>query len=69
MTKSRRGRTDFGKGHLPIRLLSVIRDGVGAFRGLAKIQTVQDIMTKRAISVDYDTPVLEALRRMLQIIS
>jgi signal-transduction protein with cAMP-binding, CBS, and nucleotidyltransferase domain len=34
--------------------------------GLAKLRTVRDIMTKRPVAVDYDTPVLEALKRMLQ---
>jgi CBS domain-containing protein len=34
--------------------------------GLAKLQTVRDIMTKRPVAVDYDTPVLVALKRMLQ---
>ncbi len=34
--------------------------------GLAKLQTVRDIMTKRPVVVDYDTPVLDAMKRMLQ---
>jgi CBS domain-containing protein len=33
---------------------------------VAKLQTVRDIMTKRPVAVDYDTPFLEALKRMLQ---
>jgi signal-transduction protein with cAMP-binding, CBS, and nucleotidyltransferase domain len=32
---------------------------------LEKLQTVRDIMTKRPVAVDYDTPVLKALKRML----
>jgi len=34
--------------------------------GLATLQTVRDIMTKHPVAVDYDTPVLDALKRMLQ---
>jgi signal-transduction protein with cAMP-binding, CBS, and nucleotidyltransferase domain len=34
--------------------------------GLAKLQTVWDIMTKRPVAVEYDTPVLVALKRMLR---
>lgn len=34
--------------------------------GLAKLQTVRDIMTRRPVAVDYDTPVLDALKRMVQ---
>jgi len=34
--------------------------------GLATLQTARDIMTKRPVTVDYDTPVLAALKRMLQ---
>ncbi len=34
--------------------------------GLAKLQTVRDIMTERPVAVDYDTPILKALKRMLR---
>ena len=33
---------------------------------MAKLQTVRDIMTKRPVAVEYDTPVLDAMKRMLK---
>jgi CBS domain-containing protein len=34
--------------------------------GLANLRTVRDIMTRSPVTVEYDTPVLEALKRMLR---